>query len=314
MNDGTLFLARDGRLRASWRFAISLLLFLLANSLASLAVSPLERSHPFVALAVFVTVLTALLFGGFSAMLYGLDRVRSPLAAAMGVAPRKPWLRDSGRGILLGAGMVTVVVAAIGVLGDLSFAVGAMKPRLVGLVAVDLWILATGAMAEEMMFRGYPFQRLLEGIGDAGAVAVGALLFGVVHWQNPHPSFWGFLNTVLIGVLLSLAYLRTRSLWLPWGIHFGWNAMLGLALGLPVSGITDFAVLVRGTAAGPRWLTGGAYGIEASTVATGVIGMGIMLLVVLVRSRPAPTVVLAGSDGLLSLKDKANENPDPRVQ
>jgi hypothetical protein len=81
------------------------------------------------------------------------------------------------------------------------------------------------------------------------------------------------VSTVLVGVLLALAYLRTRALWLPWGIHWGWNATLGLVFGLPVSGL-DFSVLVDATVQGPEWLTGGAYGLEASALGTAVILLG----------------------------------------
>ena len=61
-----------------------------------------------------------------------------------------------------------------------------------------------------------------------------------------------------------MAYLRTRALWLPWGFHFAWNATLGLVFGLPVSGLRLFNVVVHTTATGRAWLTGGAYGMEAS--------------------------------------------------
>ena len=86
---------------------------------------------------------------------------------------------------------------------------------------------------------------LVEAIGAGGAILVFSVLFGLVHLLNPGANHWGLLNTVLIGVVLSVAYLRTRALWLPWGIHFAWNATLGLLFGLPVSGIRLFNVVVH---------------------------------------------------------------------
>jgi membrane protease YdiL (CAAX protease family) len=68
-------------------------------------------------------------------------------------------------------------------------------------------------------------------------------------------------------VLLAFGYLRSRSLWLPLGIHFGWNFALGFMFGLPVSGMSEFAVVVRGSTSGRPWLTGGAYGVENSALA-----------------------------------------------
>jgi membrane protease YdiL (CAAX protease family) len=128
------------------------------------------------------------------------------------------------------------------------------------------------------MFRGYPFQRLEEATGAAGAIVVFSVLFALVHLSNPGASRLGLLNTVLIGMVLAIAYLRTRALWLCWGIHFGWNAALGVLFGLPVSGLRLFNVAVRSTTTGPRWLTGGSYGPEAS--APGVFAVVIGLLIV----------------------------------
>ena len=104
-------------------------------------------------------------------------------------------------------------------------------------------LLLSGALLEEAMFRGYPFQRLVEAVGPVWAVVALSALFGAAHLGNPNASgvlSWAFLNTIAIGVLLALAYLRTRTLWLPFGIHFGWNFALGFVFGLPVSGMNTF--------------------------------------------------------------------------
>ena len=128
------------------------------------------------------------------------------------------------------------------------------------------------------MFRGYPFQRLVEAIGAGGAILVFSALFALVHFTNPGANAWGLLNTVAIGVALSVAYLRTRALWLPWGLHFGWNATLGLVFGLPVSGLRLFNVALRTTATGPSWLTGGSYGLEASLPGACVVLLGLIVV------------------------------------
>jgi hypothetical protein len=101
-----------------------------------------------------------------------------------------------------------------------------------------------------------------------------SFLFGLAHLRNPHSSKLAMVNTVLVGVLLAIAYLRSQTLWFPWGIHWGWNATLGLVFGLPVSGL-DFSTVVQGTAQGPEKLTGGAYGLEASALGTVVILLGL---------------------------------------
>jgi hypothetical protein len=272
------------RLIAFARFLLGMALAFTVHFVASFltpASLPFRRAE-----LVYRPLALGLLLAGFSLLLAGFDRVPGNPLIAMGLALRRPWLRDLWVGGLLGAGMVAVAVAAIAVLGTLTIHVRA-SAHAAGLAAVVVAVLATGAISEEVAFRGYPFQRLIEAIGPVAAALVMSLLFGAVHLLNPHASAWGFLNTVLIGLLLCLAYVRTRSLWLPISVHFFWNLTLGLVFGLPVSGLTEFSVLTRARTLGPAWLTGGSYGIEASEIAALAIGLGILLVAVGVRPRDA---------------------------
>lgn len=145
-------------------------------------------------------------------------------------------------------------------------------------------LLLAGALLEEVMFRGYPFQRLLQAVGPVWAVVVLSAMFAAVHLGNPNAGgilSWAFLNTLAIGVLLAVAYLRTRTLWLPLGIHFSWNFTLGFLFGLPVSGMSDFAVVVHGTASGQSWLTGGAYGLENSLTVAILVLVSVPILILI---------------------------------
>jgi hypothetical protein len=180
--------------------------------------------------------------------------------------------------------MICLAVIWIALAGNLDLQVK-LTGRTVTVAVVVGMVLATGAMTEELMFRSYPFQRLLEAVGPVAATLLMSVLFGVAHGANPHASRLALFNTFAVGVLLCVAYLRTRALWLPWGIHFAWNTTLGMVFGLPVSGLNDFAVIVRARASGPRWVTGGAYGIEASAVGTFMILLGFIPLVLLTRRR-----------------------------
>jgi membrane protease YdiL (CAAX protease family) len=99
-----------------------------------------------------------------------------------------------------------------------------------------------------------------------------SVYFAYGHWENPSRTFFSTANTVLAGVWLSLAYLKTRSLWLPTALHFGWNWTMGAVFGLPVSGllIPQHPLLIS-TSGAPLWLTGGSYGPEAGAAATIVV-------------------------------------------
>jgi len=288
MNAPTFLIAADGRLRSIWRFLAGLVVFYVALNLASVAASPF-RSWSFLARELVArSVLAIVLAAGFSLLLVALDRIEGSPLAAMGLPFRKPAVRDSVLGFGFGAGMITLAVVAVALIGHLSWDFTLRLPAMLKPIALVTAMLAVGAISEEIAFRGYPFQRLVEAIGATSAVVVTSGMFAAVHLGNPHATVWSTLNTAAVGVLFALAYLKTKSLWLPWGMHFGWNLTLGVVFGLPVSGITRFSVTTHSTIAGPLWLTGGDYGIEASATGTAVVIIGILVLVLLFRSRPNP--------------------------
>ncbi len=227
--------------------------------------------------ALFRPSLAALLLVVFSWLLTVGNQVESHRIAAQGLPLLPGWGRQFVVGCGLGCCLVLVAVLPVAVWGHVSFHSTVNAHSMLRVLIVCI-ILITGSLAEELMFRGYPFQRLVEAIGSAGAITVFAIMFGLVHLSNPGSNVWGLLNTVAIGVFLSVAFLQTRALWLPWGFHFGWNATMGLLLGLPVSGLRLFNVAVRATAGGPRWLTGGNYGIEASASGALAILAGLLII------------------------------------
>jgi membrane protease YdiL (CAAX protease family) len=292
----------DGRLRLGWRIGLAFIVALWLNQAAMGVASALTANERYLDL-IYRPLAAVLLIVGFSILLLFADRVGRPIAA-MGLGLERGWARQFALGCALGAGMICVAVLCLALFGHLHFRV-TFNGRVARLIAMELAVLLGGALTEELMFRGYPFQRLIESfravaeavsdvpartaetIGGLAAAVLLSVLFGAAHLWNPHSSKLAFVNTVAVGVLLSFAYLRTRALWLPWGIHFAWNTALGLGFGLPVSGLTDFSVAVHGRAVGPGWLTGGAYGIEASATGTAVIAMGFLPLFRLTRTRPA---------------------------
>ncbi len=142
-----------------------------------------------------------------------------------------------------------------------------------------LFILA--ALAEEALFRGYPLQTTARARLAWLGVFLTSVPFAAAHLRNPNVAAgFTFINTALAGVWLAVAYLRTRSLWFPLGVHWAWNWALGSLFGLPVSGITDLAPhpLLRGTDLGPAWLTGGSYGIEGGLACTITLALSTLFI------------------------------------
>ncbi len=134
-------------------------------------------------------------------------------------------------------------------------------------LAFYLVTLFFAAAGEEMIFRGYAFQFLIEKIGPFGCVLPVGVIFGLVHTSNPSATPLSVLNTALWGVLLGYAFLRSRDLWLPIGMHFGWNAVLPL-FGVNLSGLTiEVTRYFYKWDLTPLW-SGGAYGPEGGLLTT----------------------------------------------
>jgi uncharacterized protein len=138
-------------------------------------------------------------------------------------------------------------------------------------------LLLFGAVGEEMLFRGYGFQVLVRGIGPFATILPVAVLFGLAHSQNLNFGLLALTNTILWGVVLGFAYLRSGDLWLPIGLHFGWNWALPL-LGVNLSGFTmDVTGYAMHWRLGERW-SGGAYGPEGGLLTT-VVAIGLFFYV-----------------------------------
>lgn len=144
-----------------------------------------------------------------------------------------------------------------------------------------------GAVGEEMLFRGYGFQVLMARSGPFTAILPVSVLFGFAHAGNQNASSLGLANTMLWGVLLGVAFVRSGDLWLPIGLHYGWNVILPLG-GVNLSG---FRMGVTGYQmhwfAGPLW-SGGDYGPEGSLLTTlVVVGLFSFLMRAPIRRQPA---------------------------
>lgn len=128
-----------------------------------------------------------------------------------------------------------------------------------------------GAVIEEILFRGFLFRLSAKLAGTSGALIFTSVLFGAAHAFNPGATVWSSAAIALeAGVLLGAAYALTQRLWLPIGLHVGWNFTEGSVFGMSVSGGNTTSSLISGSLHGRNLLTGGAFGPEASIVAVAV--------------------------------------------
>ena len=268
-----VFFDANGRMRAGWRFVLGALVFGASEVVGSAAGAALWRTRFLLAQLLVQGVSLTILLGGFTFLLVAVDQVDDNALASMGLGFQRNTVREIAIGLWIGCAMVLACAGILFLFSEVQSVSATIGLTTLLRAALALAVLALGAMAEEAAFRGYPFQRLVEAAGPILAIAILQIGFGLMHRDNPNVSRWAIANTVLFGVLLAVAYLRSRSLWLPWGIHFGWNAMLAVGLGLPLSGLTLFAALWHTRVRGPEWMTGGDYGIEGGALTTGAIAL-----------------------------------------
>jgi membrane protease YdiL (CAAX protease family) len=184
------------------------------------------------------------------------------------------WNHCSSANLLLG--LAGGAGAAALVLGPaLLFRAARMVPTpadapTIGSVVFVAALLASGVLGEELLFRGYAFQLLLAAVGPYATIIPVGVVFALLHSANPNATWPGLVNTGAFGILFGYAYLRSRDLWLPMGLHLGWNVTLPL-FGVNLSGlrmkVTGYEM---SWTAGVLW-SGGDYGPEASVLTSVVV-------------------------------------------
>jgi CAAX protease family protein len=173
------------------------------------------------------------------------------------------------RGALIGAAMFAAVILNIAFLGDyhvhgLGSVTGAM-----GL----LGFMAAAATTEELIFRGLLFRIIEERLGTWITLVLTGVVFGLMHLSTPDATLWGVTAIAIeAGFMLAACYAATRNLWVPIGLHFGWNIAASAIFSVVVSGNGESKGLLDATVSGSALVTGGDFGPEGSlyTVAAGL--------------------------------------------
>ena len=284
-----LFFNRQ-RLRSGWRIVIFFLVFfalLVVGQFATGFAPPaiLEWLQPAIALA-------AALAAGWIV----LARLDGRPIGALGFAFTPATARECGGGLVLGglligaAGLLLLLSGAANFYSDDGNAID-----YVSTVGAMLLFFTISAAWEEALFRGYPFQALVEGIGPWPATIAAAGLFSLLHAANPNVDALALVNIFLAGVLLSVAYLKTRSLWFVTAVHLGWNWTMASLMDFPVSGLV-FAdtPLYSARETGADWWTGGQFGPEAGLAGTLAIIAGTVWLLRTRRFGESPQMAELG--------------------
>jgi membrane protease YdiL (CAAX protease family) len=281
---------RTGLLRSGWRAAIFIAMLLSPYLLLRLFPKPGEPEAAAdidLSVGMFLTyvllVVWTVVVSWFC--LRFLERMR---LSSLGFALHSGWFGDVIKGCVIGALMMAAVVTLQAIGGarvrfnPVWYGEGGIDWRGTLVVATEivaaLVLLILAGAWEELVYRGYAFQTLLRGAPAVVPILLLSVFFGVAHWDNPNRTLFSTVNTALAGVWLSIAYLRTRSLWFPTALHFTWNWVMGAVFGIPVSGlrIPQHPILV--SAIEPVWLAGGSYGSEGGAAATVALVVAIVVI------------------------------------
>ncbi|MEV0915676.1 type II CAAX endopeptidase family protein [Streptomyces sp. NPDC049967] len=180
------------------------------------------------------------------------------------------------RGTLLGIALFGAVIANIAFFGDYTVDGLGMPSSAVSL----LGIMAGAAVTEELVFRGVLFRHIERGTGTWIALVLTGTLFGLIHLLNANATLWGAIAIAIeAGGMLTAAYVATRKLWVPIGLHFGWNIAASAIFSTEVSGSNTPQGLLDATMSGPALVTGGGFGPEGSVFAVvfGVLATSMLM-------------------------------------
>jgi uncharacterized protein len=286
----SIFISPDEpRLRAGWRLLLQTILIFLFGMIIGIPV--------FLLLLVFPNAINSLLFGQVSQVIVVTASVfvarrlfdrRS--IASLGLKLNRQALTDLVVGILITMPMMGLIYVIQWAAGWLTFESFAWQTDSLSTVLLETLItfvvFVLVGWNEELLSRGYHLQTLESGLNTFWAVFLSSAVFGVMHLANPNSeSKWLVtIGILLAGIFLAYGYLRTRQLWLPIGLHIGWNFFEGAVYGFPVSGLSTYR-LTRVSIDGPAMWTGGPFGPEAGLVLIPGLILGFALIYIYTRVR-----------------------------
>jgi membrane protease YdiL (CAAX protease family) len=277
-----LFSPDERRLRAGWRLALQSIISFILIALASIplvfVISPQElltseRGQVFNGLVS--------LFAFTGSVYYARRWLDQRSFTSLGLMWNAKAIRDLVFGVLLNGLIIGLIFAFEWAAGWLELESFAWQSQpLSSVIMSTLLMLLTFILigwSEELLSRGYWLQNLEEGLNLSWAVLISSGTFALLHLSNPNYSWKATVGLFLAGLLLAYGYVRTRRLWLPIGMHIGWNLFEGTVFGFAVSGMESFS-LIQHSVAGPELWTGGAFGPEAGLVQLPGLALSVLLI------------------------------------
>ncbi len=180
-------------------------------------------------------------------------------------------LRELSLGLVLGVGLFSLIIVVLWLLG--FYRVNGYDLIWSSLIGAFAGAFVSG-FVQELIFRAVIYRITEEWLGTWWAVAISALLFGLIHLTSAGATIFSAMAVALqAGVLLAAAYALTHRIWLALGIHLGWDFANDGIFGVGVAGQSGQSIkgLLQANLNGPSLFTGGALGVEASLITLAVM-------------------------------------------
>jgi len=174
--------------------------------------------------------------------------------------------QEIGLGSLIGFGLFGFIIVLLWLLG--FYYVNGINFVLVSLIGSLVGALVS-AFAQELIFRAVIYRITEEWLGTWWALLISVLLFGLIHLSSAGATLFSVLAVALqAGVVLAAAYALTHRLWMALGLHMAWDFANDGIFGVGIAGQTGQSLhgLLQANLNGPKLLTGGALGVEASVI------------------------------------------------
>ncbi len=277
----------QSRLRSFWRliiFVILVVVFTIAFSVPLILIQVTGFA------AVIVSYIASALAATAAVFITRRFIDRQPISS-LGLKLSRNAITDLGAGILMMGLLMGLIYVVQSRLGWLSFENSAWQgltvPQVLReIILPTLYLFILVGWLEELLFRGYVLQNLASGLNIWWGLGLSSILFAAAHSLNPGASWTAIAGLFAAGLFLGYAYMRTRQLWLPVGLHIGWNFFEGPVFGFPVSGL-NIPHLIQQAETGPDLWTGGAFGPEAGLIVIPALALGAGLIYLYTRKRGA---------------------------
>ena len=288
--------SKEGRLRAGWRIFIFLILFWVLGSIIFLIkplIGELGRREFLENYSLIIIAILAL--GATVSVFISRKFLDKKSFVSLGLVINKRTFRDIIFGFLLSGLMASSFFILLSTFNLIEYnrlnfgevqnvsndsfdfvnfmsviSIGSLSLLLLEHILVGYW--------EELVFRGYVLQNMIEGIGLKLAIIISCLLYGLIHFTNPNAGILSSLIIVLFGYLRIYGYLSTKMLWLSMGMHIGWNFFQGPIFGFAASGHKTATLIDLSITSDKDWLTGGEFGPEGSVIIIPIILAAIFIM------------------------------------